>query len=123
MGGVDMLLNSLTSPGMVAASLAALAPGGRFVEIGKRGIWTAAAVAASRPDVSFQLVAIDFLSSASIGTGMGHMAAAQASGQLRPLPHSEQSMSNIQTAMRQMSQASDVPMPYSALLAICSSRS
>ena len=46
-----MVVNALTSPGMVAASLACLQPGGRFVEIGKRGIWSQAAVAASRPDV------------------------------------------------------------------------
>ena len=44
-GGVDLVLNSLTSPGMVAASLACLAPGGRLVEIGKRDIWSAARVA------------------------------------------------------------------------------
>ena len=46
-----MVLNSLTSPGMVAASLACLRTGGRFVEIGKRSIWGHAAVAAARPDV------------------------------------------------------------------------
>jgi hypothetical protein len=48
---VDVVLNSLTSPGMVAGSLALLGPGGRFVEIGKRDIWSAAAVARDRPDV------------------------------------------------------------------------
>lgn len=42
--GVDLLLNSLTSPGMVAASLASLTPGGRFVEISKRDIWSAARI-------------------------------------------------------------------------------
>ena len=43
--GVHVALNSLTSPGMVAASLACLAPGSRLVEVGKRGIWSAARVA------------------------------------------------------------------------------
>lgn len=38
--GVAAALNSLTSPGMVAASLASLAQGARFVEIGKRDIWS-----------------------------------------------------------------------------------
>ena len=46
-----MVVNALTSPGMVAASVACLRPGGSFVEIGKRGIWSQAAVAAARPDV------------------------------------------------------------------------
>ena len=40
LGGVDVVLNSLTSPGMVGGSLAVLKQGGRFVEIGKRDIWT-----------------------------------------------------------------------------------
>ena len=44
-GGVSVVLNSLTSSGMVAGSLAALGPGGRFVEISKRDIWSAARVA------------------------------------------------------------------------------
>lgn len=37
-------LNSLPA-GMVAAALACLLPGGNFVEIGKRDIWSAARVA------------------------------------------------------------------------------
>ena len=45
LGGVDVVLNSLTSAGMVAGSLAALRRGGRMVEISKRDIWSAARVA------------------------------------------------------------------------------
>jgi NADPH:quinone reductase-like Zn-dependent oxidoreductase len=43
-GGVDVVLNSLTSPGMVAGSLSVLRQGGRFVEIGKRDIWAPATI-------------------------------------------------------------------------------
>ena len=45
LGGPTVVLNSLTSTGMVAGSLAALGEGGRFVEISKRDIWSAARVA------------------------------------------------------------------------------
>ena len=45
LGGASVVLNSLTSSGMVAGSLAALGAGGRFVEISKRDIWSAARVA------------------------------------------------------------------------------
>ena len=45
LGGADIVLNSLTSSGLVAGSLAALGPGGRFVEISKRDIWSAARMA------------------------------------------------------------------------------
>jgi NADPH:quinone reductase-like Zn-dependent oxidoreductase len=41
----SVVLNSLTSSGMVAGSLAALSAGGRFVEISKRDIWSPARVA------------------------------------------------------------------------------
>ena len=44
-GGADVALNTLTSPGMVAATLATLTPGGAFVEISKRDIWSPARVA------------------------------------------------------------------------------
>ena len=46
--GVDVVLNSLTSAGMVAASLACVGRGGAFVEVGKNGIWSAARVAQVR---------------------------------------------------------------------------
>ncbi len=41
--GVDVVLNSLTGEGFVAATVRATAPNGRFVEIAKRDIWTAGA--------------------------------------------------------------------------------
>ena len=46
--GVDVVLNSLTSPGMLAASLAVLRHGGAFVEVGKRDIWSAQRIAQVR---------------------------------------------------------------------------
>lgn len=39
-GGVQLVLNTLTSPGMVAASLSLFEVGGQFMEISKRDIWT-----------------------------------------------------------------------------------
>ena len=46
-----MVLNSLTSPGMVAATLSTLGCGATFAEIGKRDIWSPARAAQERPDV------------------------------------------------------------------------
>lgn len=37
-GGANVVLNTLTSPGFVAGSLALLKPGGAFIEISKRDI-------------------------------------------------------------------------------------
>ncbi len=45
LGGPHAALNTLTSPGFVAASLASLSAGGHFVEISKRDIWSTARMA------------------------------------------------------------------------------
>ena len=46
---------------MVAATLASLSHGALFAEIGKRDIWSQRRMAQERPDVQYQLVAVDFL--------------------------------------------------------------
>ena len=106
--GVDVVLNSLTSPGFVAASLATLNPGGRFVEISKRDIWSGLRVAQERPDVSFNLVALDFLPASGIHTVMVRLSAQLACGQALPLPSAGHSLSGVVDALRQMSQARHV---------------
>ncbi|MEE8525458.1 MAG: polyketide synthase dehydratase domain-containing protein, partial [Thermoanaerobaculia bacterium] len=52
--GVDLVLNSLADE-FIAKSLAVLAPDGRFVEIGKRGIWDRQKVARERADVTYSV--------------------------------------------------------------------
>ena len=58
---MSVALNSLTSPGMVAATLACLGSHAHLSEISKRDIWCPARVAQERPDVQYKLVAIDLL--------------------------------------------------------------
>ncbi|MFN3647974.1 MAG: SDR family NAD(P)-dependent oxidoreductase [Armatimonadota bacterium] len=50
--GVDVVLNSFSGPAIVAG-FSALAPGGRFLEIGKTEIWSRERAAAERPDVAY----------------------------------------------------------------------
>ena len=57
--GVDVVLNSLTGEGFIDATLRATAQGGRFAEIAKRDIWTAEQMAAARPDIDYEIVALD----------------------------------------------------------------
>ena len=47
--GVDVVLNSLTNHGFVAATVRATARNGRFAEIAKRNIWSPEQMAAERP--------------------------------------------------------------------------
>ena len=52
--GVDVVLNCLSGD-LIAAGLDCLRPRGRFIEIGKTGIWEAARVTAYRPDVCYSV--------------------------------------------------------------------
>ena len=56
---VDVVLNSLSHEGFIGRSLKFLRSGGRFVEIGKRNVWTPEQVVEARPDVRYYLLAID----------------------------------------------------------------
>jgi acyl transferase domain-containing protein/acyl carrier protein len=59
--GVDVVLNSLSGPGFIEATLSCCAPQARFIEIGKRDIWDAAQVANVRSDIHYNLLALDEL--------------------------------------------------------------
>ena len=107
-GGVDAVLNTLTSPGMVAGSAAGVRLGGRFVEISKRDIWSPARLAQERPDLHYSLLALDFLPQQAIHACMMELSASLAAGHLRPLPVVVHSMGNVQSAMRLMSRARHV---------------
>lgn len=107
-GGVSAVLNSLTSPGMVAGSLAGVGVGGSWVEIGKRDIWSPARVAQDRPDVHYTLLALDFLPKQAIQSCLMELSGALSAGKLKPLPLSVHSMRSTQAAMRQMVQAKHV---------------
>ena len=50
--GVDIVLNSLAGE-FIAKSVSVLAPGGRFLELGKRGILTREQFGAARPDCEY----------------------------------------------------------------------
>ena len=102
---ISSALSSLTSPGMVAASLATLQIGGQFVEIGKREIWSAARVAQERPDVLYQFVAVDFLPKPVIQASLLGISKSLSQGCLQPLPQILHPASDAQSAFRQMSQA------------------
>lgn len=65
-GTYGSVLNSLTSSGMIAASLSLLRRGGSFIEIGKRDIWGYQRVAQERSDIGHHIVAIDMLPSRSL---------------------------------------------------------
>eukprot|EP00923_Selenidium_pygospionis_P045808 GHVN01079077.1.p1 GENE.GHVN01079077.1~~GHVN01079077.1.p1 ORF type:complete len:1794 (-),score=404.35 GHVN01079077.1:66-4883(-) len=57
-GRVDVVLNCLIDD-FIPASLDFLAHGGRFIELGKRGTWPKEKMREKRPDVQYEIIAVD----------------------------------------------------------------
>ncbi len=86
--GVDVVLNCLANE-FVGASVRCLAKGGRFVEIGKIGVWDRERMAAERPDAEYFLFDLSDTvveEPELIGQLQSELSAGFAAGTLRPLP-------------------------------------
>jgi acyl transferase domain-containing protein/NADPH:quinone reductase-like Zn-dependent oxidoreductase/NAD(P)-dependent dehydrogenase (short-subunit alcohol dehydrogenase family)/acyl carrier protein len=106
--GVDVVLNSLTNEGFIAATVRATAQGGRFAEIAKRDIWTREQMAAARPDIDYEIIALDGCIEREperVGNLLAELADSMASGQLAPLPVEVYPLAEAKTAFRRMQQA------------------
>ena len=105
--GVDVVLNSLSGEA-IAESLRALAPRGRFLEIGKRGVWTAAEVAQLRPGASYHVIdwgEVAAVSPDAIRTVLLDVVGACRDRALTPLPRRTFSLDRVADAFRHMAQA------------------
>ena len=103
--GVDVVLNSLTGEGFIDASLACLAPGGRFVELARRDILTEEEMAALRPDVDYSILDLYNLKlqePARPGAALRDVLARVAAGELAPLTHTRWPFAEASAAMDYM---------------------
>ncbi len=57
--GVNIVLNSLSGEGFIAKTVSVCHQGARFVEIGKRNIWSKESMHAIRPDIDYFILALD----------------------------------------------------------------
>ena len=106
--GVDVVLNSLTSEGFVEATVRATAKNGRFAEIAKRDIWTPEQMAEARPDIAYEIVALDtvmFTEPDRIRTLLSEVSEGLAKGEWTPLPAEIYPLTEARTAFRRMQQA------------------
>lgn len=106
--GVDVVLNSLTNEGFIEATLRATAQQARFVEIAKRDIWTHEQMATARPDIDYEIVALDLLMMQDperIRGLMSVLADGLASGELVPPALEIYPLADAKTAFRRMQQA------------------
>jgi NADPH:quinone reductase-like Zn-dependent oxidoreductase/SAM-dependent methyltransferase/acyl carrier protein len=105
--GVDVVLNSLAGD-MLDASFRVLARGGRFVEIGKRGIWSSAQVAAQDPTACYFVVdwgETEAQQPALIGDMLALLVAELRAGQIQSLPRHVFGPDEVARAFRFMAQA------------------
>jgi NADPH:quinone reductase-like Zn-dependent oxidoreductase/acyl carrier protein len=106
--GVDVVLNSLTGEGFIEATLSVLAVGGRFVEIGKRGIWPATQMQQQRPDVAYHVLALDEelrRQPSRVGAVLAALASRLGRGELQPLRQRVYPLAEAEAALRCMQQA------------------
>ena len=102
--GVDIVLNSLTGE-FITESVRVLGRGGRFVEIGKAGIWTAEQMAAARPDVAYFPLYLGDVAPSTTLPMLSGLLADIAAGQLRPLPQKSFALDEGVNAFRYMAHA------------------
>lgn len=105
--GVQVVLNSLTGE-FTSRSLDVLAPGGRFLELGKRDIRSSDDIARVRPDIvyqAFDLADIAVEKPAKIAELLAEMSALLAEGALQPLPTRCWPLGEAASAFRHMAQA------------------
>jgi acyl transferase domain-containing protein/short-subunit dehydrogenase len=106
--GVDVVLNSLTSEGFVEATVRATAKNGRFAEIAKRDIWTAEQMAELRPDINYEIVALDVTMMTDpdhIQRLMVEVSDGLGKGEWTPVPAEVYPLTEARTAFRRMQQA------------------
>ena len=106
--GVDVVLNSLTNEGFIEATVRATAKGGRFAEIAKRDIWTAEQMAAVRPDIDYEIVALDVTMMTEpdhIQRLMAEVSDGLAKGEWTPVPAEVYPLTEARAAFRRMQQA------------------
>ncbi|QDY80141.1 SDR family NAD(P)-dependent oxidoreductase [Streptomyces qinzhouensis] len=102
--GVDVVLNSLAGE-YVDASLRLLAPGGRFVEMGKTDIRDAAGIARDHDGAHYRAFDLTEAGPERIGEMLTELVALFEQGDLRPLPVTAWDITHAPEAFRYVSRA------------------
>jgi NADPH:quinone reductase-like Zn-dependent oxidoreductase/SAM-dependent methyltransferase/NADP-dependent 3-hydroxy acid dehydrogenase YdfG/acyl carrier protein len=105
--GVDLVLNSLAGD-FIGASLATLAPNGRFLEIGRTEVWSAEQVRARFPGVEYHLIDLgkDYAATPErIRPLLLELVKSVQCGELHPLPMRTFALAEANAAFRHMAQA------------------
>jgi acyl transferase domain-containing protein/NADPH:quinone reductase-like Zn-dependent oxidoreductase/NAD(P)-dependent dehydrogenase (short-subunit alcohol dehydrogenase family)/acyl carrier protein len=105
--GVDLVLNSLTGE-FIPKSLGVLRRGGRFLEIGKAGIWSPEQMSAARKDVSYFVIYLGEVEPGLIQQMLTDLMRDFGAGHLKPLRRREYALEAAPDAFRHMAQAKHI---------------
>jgi NADPH:quinone reductase-like Zn-dependent oxidoreductase/acyl carrier protein len=108
--GVDVLLNSLAGD-FIPAGLGVVAPGGWFLELGKRDIWTPEAVAQACPGIhyaAYDLGDAAYADPRLLRPMLTELQAGLQDGSLKPLPVTVFDFAQAADAFRHMAQAKHI---------------
>jgi myxalamid-type polyketide synthase MxaC len=108
--GIDVVVNALSGDA-IERSLQLLAPGGRFIELGRRGIWSAEQVAALRPDVEYHVLDLPEVASRQpevAGQWLRELMEMFEAGHLRSLPIQSFPLRQASNAFRMLAQGQHV---------------
>ncbi len=108
--GVDVVLNSLSGE-LIKAGLEVLSPGGCFLEVGKRDIWSAEAVRQLRSDIRYHVFDLGEVAKEDpelIHGMLNELVPEFAAGTLQPLQTQVFSIQETSAAFRTMAQAAHI---------------
>lgn len=108
--GVDVVLNSLNGD-LIAAGVGVLAPGGCFLELGKRDVWTPERISSVRPDVRYHVYDLGdqvMTEPGLAGQMLDDVIADWSAGRLAALPTRTFDLADTPIALRTMAQARHV---------------
>jgi myxalamid-type polyketide synthase MxaB len=108
--GVDIVLNSLNGD-FIPKNLEILATNGKFIEIGKLGIWDEAQIKAKRNDIDyypFDLLEVSTANPSLIGNLFSQLKTQFDRSILKPLPHQVWQIDRAMDAFRYMAQAKHI---------------
>ena len=100
---VDIILNCLTSTGMVAASCAVLHENGHFAEISKRDIWSYEASNSEQSGGEFRLVAFDMIPIKRLYSMLLHLSRQLQGSCIVPVISKQSGLQALRECMREMS--------------------
>ncbi len=108
--GVDVVLNSLSGE-FVDAGFSVLRQGGRFLELGKQGIWSEDKARSERPDATYKQYDVQALASQNpqdLASEFSALAEMLDRGEIAPLPRTVFAVDDVAAAFRFMFEARHV---------------